>query len=110
MDDKYNDVTRPEHYVGNTSMECIDVMKLVFGERVVMHFCLCNAFKYMWRCKHKNGIQDLQKANWYCDTAEVLTSSLCFVNDRAMYNKKIDELRCMLSKLTMEVESGKTTK
>jgi hypothetical protein len=26
-----------------------------------------NVFKYLWRYKDKNGIEDLRKANWYLD-------------------------------------------
>ena len=25
-----------------------------------------NVIKYMWRWKHKNGIEDVKKAAWYC--------------------------------------------
>jgi hypothetical protein len=42
-------------------------MELVFGANAVRGFCLCNAFKYMWRYKHKNGLEDLKKAQWYMD-------------------------------------------
>ena len=27
-----------------------------------------NIFKYYWRFRDKNGVEDLQKANWYQDT------------------------------------------
>ena len=30
-------------------------------------FCLCNAFKYLWRYKNKNGAEDIKKARWYLD-------------------------------------------
>ena len=63
-------VNHPSHYEGNTSLECIDVMELAFGPRAVCHFCICNAFKYMWRYKHKNGKEDLDKARWYLDRAK----------------------------------------
>lgn len=31
--------------------------------------CLCNAFKYLWRCKkkHETPIEDIKKAVWYLD-------------------------------------------
>ena len=58
-------VNHPSHYEGNTSIECIDAMVLALGRKAVMDFCLGNAFKYLWRHKHKNGLEDLEKAKWY---------------------------------------------
>lgn len=60
----YDPVNKPEHYA-NTKVECIDAMEAVFGKEAVKHFCLCNAFKYHWRAKDKNGEEDLRKAAWY---------------------------------------------
>lgn len=60
-------VSHPPHYEGRTSLECIEVMEVTFGCKAVCDFCLCNAFKYMWRYKNKNGEEDLRKAKWYLD-------------------------------------------
>ena len=60
----YDPVSKPEHYT-NTKVECIDAMIEVYGVEAVKSFCLCNAFKYHWRAKDKNGEEDLQKADWY---------------------------------------------
>lgn len=30
-----------------------------------MNFCQCNAFKYLYRAKRKNGLEDMKKAIWY---------------------------------------------
>ena len=54
----------PTHYT-ECSLECIDVMLAVFGRRAVTDFCIINAFKYMWRYEHKNGLEDLRKAERY---------------------------------------------
>ena len=62
-------VNHPAHYADSCSLECIDVMEAVFGSVAVRNFCLCNAFKYMWRYKNKNGQEDLKKAKWYLDRA-----------------------------------------
>lgn len=67
--DKVDNVNHPHHYEGSTSLECIECMTLLFGESAVISFCLCNAFKYMWRYKNKNGVEDLKKAKWYLDYA-----------------------------------------
>lgn len=65
MTEKFNAVN-PSHYAGGeTSLECIECMQLAFGEEATYNFCLCNAFKYMWRYKNKNGGEDLDKARWY---------------------------------------------
>lgn len=60
-----DNVNHPSHYENSCSLECIEVMRLAFGKKAVYDFCLCNAFKYMWRYKNKNGIEDLNKADWY---------------------------------------------
>ena len=61
---KNNNVDRPGHYV-TEGLECIEVMRQVFGDEAVEAFCLLNAFKYIWRSNRKNGVEDIQKANWY---------------------------------------------
>lgn len=65
-DEEYDAVTRPEHYT-HGRYECIEVMLDNFGKEAVEHFCLLNAFKYVWRSHYKNGIQDIKKAMWYLD-------------------------------------------
>jgi hypothetical protein len=42
-------------------------MEVAFGKQAVSQFCLCNAFKYLWRYKNKNGVEDVNKARWYLD-------------------------------------------
>lgn len=84
---KEDNVNHPKHYEGNTSLECIDVMELVFGMDAVRDFCLCNAFKYLWRHKHKNGKEDLDKARWYIERAKQYPVSLI-----------IDDLQTLLEK------------
>lgn len=60
----------PDHYKSSTSLECIEAMEITFGKEAVIDFCLCNAFKYIWRWKNKNGTEDLEKANWYLCKAD----------------------------------------
>lgn len=67
-----DNVNHPKHYEGSTSLECIEVMELAFGKMAVCDFCICNAFKYLWRYKNKNGVEDLNKAHWYIRKAEKL--------------------------------------
>lgn len=63
-DAKPDPVNRPAHYTSG-GIECIDAMQAAFGAEVVKDFCLCNAFKYLWRHRNKNGVEDLKKARWY---------------------------------------------
>ena len=59
------EIDRPAHYAGK--FECIDVMLDTMGPEDVKGFCLCNAFKYLWRCKkkHETPEEDVEKAVWY---------------------------------------------
>ena len=67
---KIKDPTNPSYYKdGITSIECIEAMELMFDFYDVQQFCLCNAFKYIWRHKHKGGLEDLEKAQWYINHA-----------------------------------------
>jgi len=84
-DGKPDNINHPAHYEGNTSLECIDVMEIAFGAEAVGNFCLCNAFKYLWRYKHKGGAEDVQKAEWYLNHFESIMGEYSDVEDG--YNK-----------------------
>lgn len=60
-------VNNPKHYNSSgvlctcgRQIECIDITRH-------MDFNIGNAVKYLWRYKHKNGLEDLKKARWYLD-------------------------------------------
>lgn len=56
-------VNHPEHYT-NSSIETIDMIESMTAEG--FHYYLeGNILKYLTRYRHKNGIQDLKKAQWY---------------------------------------------
>lgn len=59
-------VNHPSHYETG-KFECFDVMMKALGVEAVKHFCLCNAFKYIYRSQRKNGRGDIEKARWYLD-------------------------------------------
>ena len=63
-DAKTDHVNRPAHYTSG-GIECIDAMQAAFGAEAVKDFCLCNAFKYLWRHRNKNGVEDLKKCRRY---------------------------------------------
>ena len=64
-----DNVNHPSHYEKSCSLECIDVMEAMFGSEYLIVFCLMNSFKYLWRHKNKNGMEDLNKADWYLNKA-----------------------------------------
>lgn len=59
-----DNVNHPAHYETG-KFECIDVMLETQGVEAVLNFCQCNAFKYLYRAKRKNGLEDMKKAVWY---------------------------------------------
>ena len=72
--EKVDLVNFPPHYTQG-GIECIQAMEAAYGKKAVAHFCICNAFKYLWRTEHKNGIQDIDKAIWYLNKYKELKSS-----------------------------------
>lgn len=83
-------VNHPAHYEGQTSIECIEAMQISFGKKAVIDFCMCNAFKYLWRHRHKNGREDLQKAQWYLNRADELIGL-----DDELYGPELEKLDFM---------------
>ena len=60
-------VNHPSHYQGN-GVECIDCIESAVSGLDGFHgFCAGNAIKYIFRFSHKNGVEDLRKAEWYID-------------------------------------------
>ena len=59
-------VNHPSHYETG-KFQCINVMVEALGKEEVKGFCICNAFKYLYRCRRKNGLEDIKKARWYID-------------------------------------------
>ena len=59
-----DNVNHPSHYETG-KYQCIDVMEETQGKEAVKDFCICNAFKYIYRHRKKNGLEDVKKAVWY---------------------------------------------
>lgn len=60
-------VNHPPHYTAG-KVECIDALEAATtGLQGIEAVCTANAIKYLWRWKHKNGVTDLYKAQWYID-------------------------------------------
>lgn len=60
-------IDHPSHY-NQGGVECIDAIKAAtVGLNGFEGFCAGNAIKYLWRWKHKNGVEDLKKSQVYID-------------------------------------------
>lgn len=59
-------IMHPDHYRAPNGLEAIDVIEAFTQDLVGMEaVCTANALKYILRWKHKNGVEDLEKALWY---------------------------------------------
>jgi hypothetical protein len=62
---KSDPVNHPSHYTAG-KVECIDALEsATVGLSGIEAVCTANAIKYLWRWKHKGGVEDLRKAVWY---------------------------------------------
>lgn len=59
-------VERPGHY-RQGGIECIDAIRASLGPEGFKDYCQGNITKYVWRHRHKNGVEDLKKARVYLD-------------------------------------------
>lgn len=59
-----DNVKNPDHYTGG-DIECIDAIEASMSPTEFQGFCKGNALKYLWRYRHKNGLEDLEKAGVY---------------------------------------------
>jgi hypothetical protein len=62
-----DNVNHPAHY-NQGGIECLEAIKAAVGDGFVAYL-RGNVMKYLWRCEHKGGIEDLRKAAWYLDRA-----------------------------------------
>jgi hypothetical protein len=58
-----DNVNNPSHY-NKGGIECIDYIKQVLAENFG-DYCQGNVTKYLHRWRYKNGVEDLEKAQWY---------------------------------------------
>jgi hypothetical protein len=60
-------VNHPSHYTQG-KVECIDAIEAATVHKNGLDaVCTANIIKYIWRCEHKNGLEDLKKARWYLE-------------------------------------------
>lgn len=60
----HDPVNNPSHYASG-GIECIDAMQAMLSREEFIGYLRGNIFKYQWRYKLKNGVEDLKKAQWY---------------------------------------------
>lgn len=61
----HSDPINPNHYKQG-GIEAIEAITAACtGLDGIEGYCTGNALKYLWRWKHKNGVEDLKKAQWY---------------------------------------------
>ena len=56
-------VNNPPHY-NKYGVECIEAIQSATGEGYE-YYLQGNIIKYLWRYRYKDGVQDLEKAQWY---------------------------------------------
>ena len=57
-------INKPPHYT-KVNIETIDAIQSALGKEGFNAFCQGQIIKYVWRYPHKNGLEDLNKADWY---------------------------------------------
>ena len=59
-----DNVNHPNHYTQG-KYEVIDYIEDKLSKEELQGYCVGNVLKYVSRFKHKNGLEDLKKAEWY---------------------------------------------
>lgn len=59
-----DNVNHPNHYTQG-KYEVIDYIEDKLNKEELQGYCVGNVLKYVSRFKHKNGLEDLKKAEWY---------------------------------------------
>jgi hypothetical protein len=81
-------VSHPSHYQSRNGLEVIDIIEsFTDGLNGIEAVDTANVIKYICRWKHKNGIQDIEKAIWY---ATHLLNHLKGIDERDVA-EKIDD-------------------
>jgi hypothetical protein len=67
-------VNSPAHY-NNGKIECIDAIESMLTRDEFIGFLRGNILKYQWRYNLKNGIEDMEKAEWYFNRLKKLINN-----------------------------------
>ena len=69
-------VNHPSHYTDG-SIECIDAIQAQLTDEEFRGYLKGNIAKYIWREKHKGGIQSIEKGAWYLNRLIQLDKPEC---------------------------------
>lgn len=59
-------VNHPKHYTFG-GIELVDVWEATMSSEALQGLYKGNVMKYLWRYEHKNGLEDLKKAQFYLE-------------------------------------------
>ncbi len=88
--DKVDLINHPKHYCREDAIECLDEMRLVFGDAIVAAFCLCNVWKYRYRAASKGQEEDLKKSDFYMRKYKELINKGLLQGDKSLPELKND--------------------
>lgn len=83
---RYEMVEHPKHY-NKYDVECIEMMRRIWGDDAVAIWCKLTAFKYRMRLGEKPGNsikQDLNKEKYYLDYAKKLKVSSDTIGNKTL--------------------------
>lgn len=86
--DKVDMINHPKHYCREDAIECLDEMRLVFGDDIVAAFCLCNVWKYRYRAASKGQEEDLKKSDFYMRKYKDLINKGLLQGDKSLQELK----------------------
>ena len=97
-DNMTDNVNKPKHYTQGR-VECIDAIEsATTGLTGIVAVCVANIIKYVWRFGRKNGIEDLDKADYYLQRIRTLirnkeTKGTAFegLQEELEMNQKLEE-------------------
>ena len=86
--DKVDMINHPKHYCRENAIECLDEMRLVFGDDIVAAFSLCNVWKYRYRAASKGQEEDLKKSDFYMRKYKELINKGLLQGDKSLQELK----------------------
>jgi hypothetical protein len=60
-------VNSPSHYTHGGDIECIDAIDAMLGREGSFQYYEGTMLKYLWRWRHKGGVESLRKLRWFLD-------------------------------------------
>ena len=66
MNEKTDNVNNPSHY-NQSGIECIQAIEAALSKEEFIGYLRGNILKYNWRCRYKNGAEDVAKSIWYAN-------------------------------------------